>query len=60
MTLRIDCGRKRPQGRSQMGVETELVRKVLEGRPHIVHAMKHGDVQLVFNTTEGTQSLSDS
>jgi carbamoyl-phosphate synthase large subunit len=33
---------------------------VLEGRPHIVDAMKNGDVQLVFNTTEGKQSLEDS
>jgi len=36
------------------------VRKVLEGRPHIVDAMKNGGVQLVFNTTEGKQSLADS
>jgi carbamoyl-phosphate synthase large subunit len=41
-------------------VEATLVKKVLEGRPHIVDAMKNGDVQLVFNTTEGKQSLSDS
>ena len=32
---------------------------MLEGRPHIVDAMKNGDVQLVFNTTEGA-SLTDS
>ena len=44
----------------EQGVETENVRKVLEGRPHIVDAMKNGEVQLVFNTTEGKQSLSDS
>ncbi len=44
----------------EQGVETEFVRKVLEGRPHIVDAMKNGEVQLVFNTTEGKQSLSDS
>ena len=25
----------------------------LEGRPHIVDAIKNGEVQLVFNTTEG-------
>ena len=29
------------------------VNKVLEGRPHIVDAIKNGGVQLVFNTTEG-------
>ena len=42
------------------GVQVELVKKVLEGRPHIVDAMKNGEVQLVFNTTEGRQSLADS
>ena len=42
------------------GVKAEVVKKVLEGRPHIVDAMKNGEVQLVFNTTEGKQSLLDS
>ncbi|HUO11945.1 MAG TPA: carbamoyl-phosphate synthase large subunit, partial [Caulobacteraceae bacterium] len=42
------------------GFDVEKVKKVLEGRPHIVDAMKNGDVQLVFNTTEGKQSLEDS
>ena len=36
------------------GFEVERVKKVLEGRPHIVDAMKNGEVQLVFNTTEGS------
>jgi carbamoyl-phosphate synthase large subunit len=44
----------------EQGLQVEHVRKVLEGRPHIVDAMKNGDVQLVFNTTEGRQSLADS
>jgi carbamoyl-phosphate synthase large subunit len=42
------------------GLEIRLVNKVLEGRPHIVDALKNGEVQLVFNTTEGRQSLTDS
>ena len=42
------------------GLAVEPIKKVLEGRPHIVDAMKNGDVQLVFNTTEGKQSLADS
>jgi len=42
------------------GVPHETVKKVLEGRPNIVDKMKDGDVQLVFNTTEGRQSLQDS
>jgi carbamoyl-phosphate synthase large subunit len=44
----------------EQGVKVELVKKVLEGRPHIVDHMKNGEVQLVFNTTEGKQSLQDS
>ncbi len=31
-----------------------------EGRPHIVDAIKNGEVQLVFNTTEGATALADS
>jgi carbamoyl-phosphate synthase large subunit len=42
------------------GLKVETVKKVLEGRPNIVDAMKNGDIQLVFNTTEGRQSLEDS
>lgn len=44
----------------EQGLEVGHVKKVLEGRPHIVDAMKNGEVQLVFNTTEGKQSLQDS
>ena len=36
------------------------VNKVYEGRPHIVDTLKDGGVQIVFNTTEGSQSISDS
>jgi carbamoyl-phosphate synthase large subunit len=42
------------------GIPCAQVNKVLEGRPHIVDAMKNGDVQIVFNTTEGAKALSDS
>ncbi|KZK89877.1 Carbamoyl-phosphate synthase large chain [Pseudovibrio sp. W64] len=42
------------------GIPCAKVNKVLEGRPHIVDAIKNGEVQLVFNTTEGAQALSDS
>lgn len=44
----------------EQGVEVDDVNKVIEGRPHIVDAMKNGDVQLVINTTEGERSLADS
>ncbi len=42
------------------GLDVSKVNKVLEGRPHIVDALKNGEVQLVFNTTEGAQSIKDS
>jgi carbamoyl-phosphate synthase large subunit len=45
---------------NQRGVSALPVNKVLEGRPHVVDAIKNGDVQLVFNTTEGAGALSDS
>ena len=42
------------------GLPVSPVKKVLEGRPHVVDAMKNGEVQLVFNTTEGAQAIADS
>ena len=42
------------------GIAAERVAKVYEGRPNIVDRMKDGDVVLVFNTTEGAQSVRDS
>ncbi len=42
------------------GIPVERIKKVLEGRPNVVDAMKNGDIQLVFNTTEGKQSVEDS
>jgi carbamoyl-phosphate synthase large subunit len=45
---------------AERGIASRQVKKVLEGRPHIVDAMQNGEVQLVFNTTEGRQSTQDS
>ncbi|GJD87936.1 Carbamoyl-phosphate synthase large chain [Methylobacterium hispanicum] len=45
---------------AENGVPTERINKVLEGRPHVVDAIKNGEIQLVFNTTEGAGALSDS
>ncbi len=42
------------------GLDVERVNKVLEGRPHIVDALKNGAVDLIFNTTEGAQAVKDS
>ncbi|MDV7272329.1 carbamoyl-phosphate synthase large subunit [Thioclava sp. A2] len=45
---------------AEKGIEAEAVNKVYEGRPNIVDRLKNGDVQLVFNTTDGSQAISDS
>jgi carbamoyl-phosphate synthase large subunit len=45
---------------AEQGVAADKINKVAEGRPHIVDAIKNGDVQLVFNTTEGATALADS
>jgi len=42
------------------GISVERINKVMEGRPHIVDAMKNGDIHLVFNTTEGRAAIADS
>ena len=42
------------------GVATESVKKVREGRPHVVDSIISGDIQLVFNTTEGAKAIADS
>jgi carbamoyl-phosphate synthase large subunit len=44
----------------EAGIPVTRVNKVLEGQPHVVDAMINGDVQLVFNTTDGAQAMSDS
>jgi carbamoyl-phosphate synthase large subunit len=42
------------------GIPVTRVNKVAEGRPHIVDRIKDGGIALIFNTTEGLQSLKDS
>ena len=36
------------------------IKKVLEGRPHVVDNMISGHIDLVFNTTDGAQAIQDS
>ncbi|MFN3749639.1 MAG: carbamoyl-phosphate synthase large subunit [Sphingorhabdus sp.] len=44
----------------EQGIDVERVNKVAQGRPHIVDKIIDGEIALVFNTTEGWQSLKDS
>jgi carbamoyl-phosphate synthase large subunit len=41
-------------------VQVEAIRKVTEGSPHIVDAIKQGTIALVINTTVGAKSVRDS
>ncbi len=44
-----------------LGLDVESVFKVNEGqRPHVIDIMKNGEIDLMFNTTEGKQAILDS
>ncbi len=45
---------------AEQGLAVEKVNKVAEGQPHIVDKIIDGEIALIFNTTEGWQSLRDS
>ncbi|MGH6829176.1 MAG: carbamoyl-phosphate synthase large subunit, partial [Rhizomicrobium sp.] len=45
---------------AKAGLPVATINKVTEGRPHVVDALKNGEIHLVFNTTEGAQALADS
>ncbi len=45
---------------AEAGLAVATINKVLEGRPHVVDALKNGEIHLVFNTTEGARALADS
>ncbi|PDH62880.1 MAG: carbamoyl phosphate synthase large subunit, partial [SAR116 cluster bacterium MED-G04] len=42
------------------GIETEVVNKVMQGRPHAVDYMVDGRIDLVFNTASGAAAIRDS
>ncbi|MBB6122460.1 carbamoyl-phosphate synthase large subunit [Sphingobium subterraneum] len=44
----------------EQGLNVETVNKVAQGRPHIVDRISDGGIDMIFNTTEGWQSLKDS
>ncbi len=45
---------------NENGVAAERINKVKEGRPHCVDAIKSREIAMVFNTTLGAQSVTDS
>ncbi|MGD8766840.1 MAG: carbamoyl-phosphate synthase large subunit [Methyloceanibacter sp.] len=60
MGFRIVATRGTQRHLAEHGIACERVNKVLEGRPHIVDAIANGDIDIVFNTTEGAKALADS
>jgi carbamoyl-phosphate synthase large subunit len=42
------------------GLPVTPVKKVHEGRPHIVDMIKNGEIAMLINTTEGQQAIRDS
>ncbi|MGE0682993.1 MAG: carbamoyl-phosphate synthase large subunit, partial [Candidatus Binatia bacterium] len=42
------------------GIAVEAVKKVAEGSPHVVDAIREGKVALVINTIDGARSFADS
>ncbi len=42
------------------GLTVQHVNKVTEGRPHIVDMIKNDEINLIVNTTEGSQAIADS
>jgi carbamoyl-phosphate synthase large subunit len=60
MGFRIIATRGTKRHLDGLGIACERVNKVLEGRPHIVDAITNGEVDIVFNTTEGAKALADS
>lgn len=45
---------------SAAGIKVSGINKVHEGSPHIVDALKNGEIHLVINTTEGAKAIADS
>jgi carbamoyl-phosphate synthase large subunit len=45
---------------SEHNIETSIVNKVKEGRPHIVDMIKNNEISLIINTTEGKKAIEDS
>ncbi len=62
----IDCGLKivATRGTARFldanDVPVTPVNKVMEGQPHIVDALKNGEIEAIFNTTDGAKAIADS
>ena len=44
----------------EKGIAVQVINKVVEGRPHVVDAIKNNEIAMVINTTQGAQAVADS
>jgi carbamoyl-phosphate synthase large subunit len=44
----------------EAGIQTDIVNKVAQGRPHVIDLLKNEQLDLIINTTEGHESIRDS
>jgi carbamoyl-phosphate synthase large subunit len=44
----------------EAGVRCQPVNKVMEGQPHVVDMIKNDEIDLIINTTDGGQAITDS
>ena len=41
-------------------IKVSIVKKVNEGKPHVVDLIENGSINLIINTTSGEKSIADS
>ncbi len=58
--FRIEATRGTAAYLNEHGVNSDMVNKVTEGRPHLVDHIKNGEISLVINTVWGQASQADS
>ncbi len=56
----INCTKGTGEYLKKIGISVSIVNKVREGRPHIVDLIKNNKINMIFNTTEGSESIADS
>jgi carbamoyl-phosphate synthase large subunit len=57
--FRIKATRGTHQFLAEQGIESEMILKLYEGRPHIVDSIKSQEIQLIVNTPSGKLSKHD-
>jgi carbamoyl-phosphate synthase large subunit len=60
MGFNILATRGTSQHLKDLGIPNKPVKKIAEGRPHIIDHIKNGDIQLVINTPSGKESAGGS